>query len=327
VLNGLGLALPGFDSTTDITTCPGTDTCNLGITNSMGIAEVLENMMHEEYPDLIYNQDIKIKISGCMNSCGQHGLAQIGFHGSSIKHGAHVIPALQVMLGGGTLGNGEGRLAERVIKLPTKKGPDTLRYLFNDFETNALEGEYFNEYYDRQGKNYFYQLLKPLADLTKLQADDYVDWGHVENFATAIGVGECAGVMIDLVATLLFEAEEKANWAAEALSQQAYADAVYHSYSVFVSTAKALLLAKGVNCNTQIGILTDFETHFVQDGTFKFTPDFKTRVMQINQNEPTAEFATNYLEEAFSFLEAANEYRGTELKRPEVLTELLKVNV
>jgi len=326
VLNSLGFALPGFDSTTDITTCPGTDTCNLGITNSMDLAAVLEKMMLDEFPDLIYNNDIKIKISGCMNSCGQHGLAQIGFHGSSIKHGPNVIPALQVMLGGGTVGNGDGRVAERVVKVPTKKGPDILRTLFNDFEANKLEDELFNAYYDRQGKNYFYQLLKPLADLTKLQPGDFVDWGHVEEFATAIGVGECAGVMIDLVATLLFESEEKAEWAAEALKQEAYADSIYHSYSVFVSTAKALLLAKGLSANTQIGIISDFDTHFVQDGTFTFEPDFRTHVMQINQNEPSADFAATYLAEAFSFLEAATAYRGAELKRPEVLAEVLKVN-
>ncbi|WP_051359749.1 nitrite/sulfite reductase [Adhaeribacter aquaticus] len=327
VLNSLGFALPGFDSTTDITTCPGTDTCNLGITNSMDLAAVLERMMLDEFPDLIYNNDIKIKISGCMNSCGQHGLAQIGFHGSSIKHGANVIPALQVMLGGGTVGNGVGRTADRVVKVPTKKGPHILRTLFNDFEANHQEGELFNEYYDRQGKNYFYTLLKPLADLTKLEPGDYVDWGHVEEFVTAIGVGECAGVMIDLVATLLFESEEKAEWANEALQQGQYADSIYHSYSVFVSTAKALLLAKSVGANTQVGIINDFETHFVQDGTFTFEPDFKSVVMQINQNEPNAEFAAKYLNEALNFLEAAKVHRNEEVKRPEVLDNLLKVNI
>jgi sulfite reductase (ferredoxin) len=326
VLNTLGFALPGFDSTTDITTCPGTDTCNLGITNSMNLAEVLEKFMFDEFPDLIYNQDINIKISGCMNSCGQHGLAQIGFHGSSIKHGVNVIPALQVMLGGGTLGNGEGRVADRVVKVPTKKGPEILRTLFNDFEANQLEGELFNNYYDRQGKNYFYTLLKPLADLNTLKPDDYVDWGHVEEFATAIGVGECAGVMIDLVATLLFESEDKAAWAAEALKEGQYADAIYHSYSVFVGTAKALLLAKGVNGNTQIGVINDFEAHFVQDGTFQFEPDFRTQVMQINQHEPTADFAASYLADAFRFLEAATAYRGAEVKRPQLLTDILKIN-
>ncbi|MDQ3292351.1 MAG: nitrite reductase [Bacteroidota bacterium] len=324
-LNKLGLAKPGFDSTADITTCPGTDTCNLGITNSMGIAEVLENMIAEEYPDLVYNHDIKIKISGCMNSCGQHGLANIGFHGSSIKHGNAVVPALQVMLGGGTLGNGEGRVADRVIKVPTKRGPHILRFLFNDFETNAYDGEYFNSYYDRQGKNYFYQLLKPLADLSTMAPDDYKDWGHVEEYATAIGVGECAGVMIDLVATLLYESDEKLEWAVEALKNGMYADSIYHSYSIFVGTAKALLLSKGIACNTQIGIINDFDTHFVADGTFTFDPDFKTHVLQINQNEPSQEFALQFLTEADNFLTAAKTYRGEEVKRPEVLADLLNV--
>ncbi len=325
-LNKLGLAKPGFDSTADITTCPGTDTCNLGITNSMGITEVFEHQIQEEFPDLIYNHDIKIKISGCMNSCGQHGLANIGFHGSSIKHGTAVVPALQVMLGGGTLGNGEGRVADRVIKVPTKRGPHVLRFLFNDFEANAQDGEYFNSYYDRQGKNYFYQLLKPLADLSTMTPDDYKDWGHVEEYATAIGVGECAGVMIDLVATLLFESDEKLEWGMEALKNDAYADSIYHSYSVLVGTAKALLLSKGISCNTQIGIINDFDTHFVADGSFTFPgTDFKTHVLQINQNEPTKEFARQYLADAEAFLAAAKAYRGEEVKRPAVLTDLLNV--
>jgi sulfite reductase (ferredoxin) len=135
-------------------------------------------------------------------------LAHIGFHGSSFKVGTNVVPALQVLLGGGTKGNGEGRIAEKVIKVASKRGPDVLRTLFNDFEKNAKAGEYFHSYYDKQGKDYFYQLLKPLGDNSTLRETDYFDWGSDEKFATAIGVGECAGVIIDLVSTLFFEAEE-----------------------------------------------------------------------------------------------------------------------
>jgi sulfite reductase (ferredoxin) len=120
-LHALDLAAPGFDSLADVTTCPGTDTCNLGISNSMTMAKVLEDVIYNEYEDFIYNREIKIKISGCMNSCGQHGLAHIGFHGSSLKAGTKVLPSVQVMLGGGTVGNGEGRAAERVIKVPSKR--------------------------------------------------------------------------------------------------------------------------------------------------------------------------------------------------------------
>ncbi len=243
-LKKLGFADPGFDSTIDITACPGTDTCNLGISDSTSISEELERVMKEEYPDLIFNNDIKIKISGCMNACGQHGLANIGFHGSSIKNGGKVLPALQLMLGGGNLGNGEGRFAERVIKLPSKRVPDALRTLLNDYEKNSSDGEYFNSYYDRKSKEYFQQLLKPLTNLSTLADTDYIDWGDNKNFKIHVGIGECAGVIVDLVATLLYEAEEKLGWATETFDNQAFADSIYHSYSVFVNAAKALLLLK-----------------------------------------------------------------------------------
>ena len=300
-LRNLGFATPGFDSIADVTTCPGTDTCNLGIANSMSLAVVLENVIYDEYPDLIYDKDIKIKISGCMNSCGQHGLAHIGFHGSSVKANGKVVPAVQVMLGGGTVGNGEGRVAERVIKAPTKRAPAVLRAVLDDYSSNSGEQESFHAYYDAKGKDYFYQLLKPLADLTDLKEEEYVDWGHEETFQTAIGVGECAGVVIDLVATLLLEGEEKLQWANASFEGKAWSDAIYHAYSVFVNTAKALLLDKGVNSSTQIGVLREFETHFVETGEVELPSTFNELVLQINKNEPTEEFATAYLRQSTEF--------------------------
>jgi len=301
VLNGLNFAVPGFDSVSDITTCPGTDTCNLGIANSMSLAAVLEGVIEEEYPDLIYDKDIKIKISGCMNSCGQHGLAHIGFHGSSVKANGKVVPAVQVMIGGGTVGDGVGRVAERVIKAPTKRAPAILRTVLDDYSSNSGADESFHQYYDVKGKDYFYQLLKPLADLTALKDEEYVDWGHEETFITAIGVGECAGVVIDLVATLLLEGEEKLLWAESAYEGNAWSDAIYHSYSVFVNTAKALLLDKNINSSTQVGLIREFDTNFVETGEVTLPSTFSELVLQINKNEPTEEFATAYLTQAAKF--------------------------
>ncbi|MBC7616847.1 MAG: HEPN domain-containing protein [Pedobacter sp.] len=303
------LAHAGFDSVADITTCPGTDTCNLGISNSMTLAEVLEEVIYEDFPELIYEKSIKIKISGCMNSCGQHGLAEIGFHGSSVKANGKVVPAVQVMLGGGTVGDGIGRVAERVIKVPSKRAPQVLHLILNDFKANSFEEENFHRYYDRQGKDYFYQLLKPVADLTTLQNNEFVDWGHEETFETAIGVGECAGVVIDLVATLLLEAEEKLDWAKQAFENEAYADAIYHSYAVFISGAKSLLLDKGINSSTQIGVIREFETQFVESGEIYLTSSFHDIVLQINKNEPSLAFAAHYLTAAKQFLRQINEIR------------------
>src|SRR5690606_31092430 len=208
---------PGFDSVADVTTCPGTDTCNLGISNSTEMARVIEQFILAEHQDLIFNRDLKIKISGCMNSCGQHSLAHIGFHGSSLKAGKSVVPAAQIMLGGASLGDGFGRAAERVIKIPSKRVISALSTLIEDYKQNSIDNELFHDYYDRQTKDYFYRLLKPIADLSTLAPDEFVDWGHQESYKPAIGVGECAGVIIDLVATLLFETEEKLDWAKESL--------------------------------------------------------------------------------------------------------------
>ena len=310
----LGMADPGFDSVADVTTCPGTDTCNLGISNSMTFARVLEDLIYNEYEDLIYNRDIKIKISGCMNSCGQHSMAHIGFHGSSLKAGAKVLPSMQVMLGGGVVGDGVGRAGDRVIKIPAKRATQVLRDLLDDYKANSIENELFNDYYDRQGKDYFYQMLKPLADLTNLTDEDFVDWGHVESYEKAIGVGECAGVVIDLVATLLYESDEKMEWANESFNAGAWADAIYHSYNVFINSAKALLLDKGINASTQIGIIKEFDAQYVSNGEFELSGTFNDLITQINQNEPSEEFATRYKALATEFLANVKAKRETVLQ-------------
>jgi sulfite reductase (ferredoxin) len=291
ILSAHNLAAPGANSIVNITACPGTDTCNLAISDSTSISLELEKVMKEDFPELIEENNMQIKISGCMNACGQHSMAHIGFHGSSLKSTGKVLPALQVLLGGGTTGNGTGRIADKVIKVPSKRGPQLLRLVLNDYETNGLEGEYFNDYYDRQGEKYFYALLKPLADLSTLIDTDFVDWGRDEIFHTEIGVGECASVIIDLVATLFYESEEKIDWAKEAFNENRFADAIYYAYQSQVNTAKALLLDKNVSCSTQNGIITEFDKHFVEE----FGGNVKEQILQINKNEPSRDFTVDYI--------------------------------
>ncbi len=310
-LDKLALAEPGFDSVGDITACPGTDTCNLGISSSYGIAIALEKVIKEEYPDLIHNNDIKIKISGCPNSCGQHGLASIGLHGSSVKDKAgNVLPSLIILLGGATVKNGDAILSEKVIKVPSKRGVDLLRMLLDDYDNNALEGEYYHVYYQRiGGRKYFYDLLKPLGDMTNILADEYVDWGEENKFILHTAVGECAGVIIDLVATLLYETEEKLTLSKEAYDLGHYADGIYHSYSAFINTAKALLLTSDVRPSTQIQTMLDFQKHFVDTGEITSLGDFKEHVLRINKNEPTPEFATQYWNDSRQFMDDVQAYR------------------
>ncbi|MFV8352335.1 nitrite reductase [Flavobacterium sp. XS2P14] len=303
----------GYNSISDITACPGTDTCNLGIASSTGIAVELERVLTTEYPQYSNNREITIKISGCMNACGQHNMAEIGFQGMSINAGKLVAPALQVLLGGGNLGNGNGRFSDKVIKIPSRRGPDALRLILNDFEANA-NGQSFLHYYDAQGEKYFYEFLKPLADLTNLTEADFVDWGNADNYVKAVGVGECAGVVIDLVATLLLEAKDKLTYAQEAYEELKWSDAIYHSYAGFVNGAKALLLAENQKTNHQAGIIDLFDTVFVETNKIQLPTTLKQLVFQIRDNEPTPEFAQKYRQEAIAFFETIEAFRAKDLQ-------------
>lgn len=312
-LEELGLSAAGFESITDITSCPGTDTCNLGISNSTGITRELERVLLSEYPDTIYNRDINIKISGCINACAQHAMAAIGFHGSSMKIGKLVAPALQVQLGGGPTGDGRGLAAEKVIKVPTKRGPQVLRSLLADYYTNAQEEERFTDYYQRQGKIYFYDLLSPCASQENITDDDFIDWEQDAPYKQAIGVGECASVMIDLVATLLFEAQEKVTLSEESFEAGEYADAIYHAYAGFVNSAKALLVSEGVKTNTQVGIIKDFDATFVETGKLSLGDTFSNMVYELNKQTPSKEFARIYLDQSREFNQQLVNFRNAQL--------------
>ncbi len=313
-LQKLGLADVGFGSIADITACPGTDTCNLGVTNSTGLATKLDNVLVAEYPDLLLEKDIQIKISGCMNSCGQHMAAQIGFHGSSIKVGGKVAPAMQVVLGGGIEPNGKTYIGDKVIKLPTKRIPDALRTLLNDFLAKRKNSQSFNEYYYGQEKNFFYELLKPLADTASLSDEDYKDWGNVEEeYIQAIGVGECAGAAVDVIATILNDAKTKLDEAAHYFNDGNWSGAIYNSYSAMVIAAKALLLADDVRCNTHQKIIEDFQEHFVVNGLVRSTADFVGLLSAIYKNEPTEDFAGDFLHIAKSICAEATNIRSAQL--------------
>jgi sulfite reductase (ferredoxin) len=302
----------GYNTINDVTACPGTDTCNLGIASSTGIAVELERVLATEYPQYSNNQEITIKISGCMNACGQHNMAEIGFQGMSINSGKLVAPALQVLLGGGNLGNGQGRFSDKVIKIPSRRGPEALRLILNDFEANA-NGQSFLNYYDAKGEKYFYEYLKPLADVTNLTEADFVDWGNADNYVKAVGVGECAGVVIDLVATLLVEAKDKLTFSQEAVNDQQWSDSIYLTYAGLVNAAKALLLAENQKTNHHAGIIDLFDTVFVETNKIQLATTFKDLVYQIKDNEPSEAFAKKYLEQAKAFFATIEKYREKDL--------------
>ena len=316
-LKELGFATIGYNKAIDITACPGTDTCNLGISSSTGITTELERVLVNEYPDFQEKEDLVIKISGCMNACGQHSMAPIGFQGMTIKApDKRIAPALQVLLGGGNLGDGVAHFADKVVKVPSKKGPQALRIILDDFIENG-SGNTYTEYYQKNGEKYFYSLLKHLSDVSNLSDSDFTDWGSTDTFIKAIGVGECAGVVIDLISTLFLESQEKIDDAHEAIEQENFSDAIYYSYSSMINAAKAVLLSEKAKTNTQAGIVTQFDELFVDTKKVVLDDPFQKIIYQIKENAPSASFAKHYAKTASHFLTLVKEFRGESLQKHE----------
>ena len=303
----------GYNKAVDITACPGTDTCNLGISSSTGIAEELEKVIAAEYPQYLKNEDLVIKISGCMNACGQHNMANIGFQGMTVRTPEKLVaPALQVLLGGGNFGDGNGAFADKVVKVPSKRGPEALRRILNDFEANA-NGKKFAAYYKEKGEKYFYDFLNDLQDVSNLTQEDFIDWGEQEKYVKEIGIGECAGVVIDLIATLFLESDEKIENANEAFENGVYSGAIYYAYQSIVNSAKASLLAENKKTNTHASIISQFDEVFILEGKIDLGTSFSDLIYQINKFAPTKEFAEKYIKDAVRLLQKVRTYRALEI--------------
>lgn len=308
-LKKLDFVEAGYNKAVDITACPGTDTCNLGIASSTGIAEELEKVIAKEYPQYLENEDLVIKISGCMNACGQHNMANIGFQGMSVRTPEKLVaPALQVLLGGGNLGNGQGVFADKVVKVPSRRGPEAMRRILDDFEANA-NGLQFVDYYKEKGEKYFYNFLNDLQDTSNLTQEDFIDWGNNEVYKKEIGIGECAGVVIDLIATLFLESEEKIDKAKESFVNSVYSSAIYHAYSSLVNSAKAMLLAENIKTNSQANIIKQFDEFYITSNKINLQGSFSDLIYQINEYAPKEEFAKKYIKDAEVFLEKVRVFR------------------
>lgn len=305
-LNELGYADFGANSITDITACPGTDTCNLGITGTYVAASEIEQLLYSKYEAIVLNGNISIKMSGCMNSCGQHSVSDIGFHGSTIKKEGAIYPALQVLLGGSNYGNGHSRFGDKVIKVPSKRVLRVIEIVLDDYLKNRLIDEKFNAYYLRKDKIYFYDVLKEVADFTDSNENEMIDWGAKQNFKPEIGIGECAGVKIDLVTTLLYEAYEKVEEGHYFLEEGKYNDAVYTSYSSIIQSAKSFLVKNGQKTNSKHQIAESFEAYYPLIKSRFLAATFK-ELLNEKETNINQKFAREFVQQAEQFHLAIDE--------------------
>jgi sulfite reductase beta subunit-like hemoprotein len=191
----LGLADAGAEEVTDVVSCPGTDSCKLGITSSMGLNNAIRDRLEQMQIDDRLTRQIHIKMSGCPNGCGQHHIANIGFYGASIKVGEHVIPAYIPHVGGAYEG-GEVRYGQRLkARLPAKRVPEAIERWVGFYQSERGDGEEFNEFVDRVGTQEFESRVKDLTmpiEFSLENMNHFIDWSKTTPFEVIRGEGECA---------------------------------------------------------------------------------------------------------------------------------------
>ena len=195
-LQALDMGRPGAGEITDVISCPGTDSCKLGITSSMGLNTAIREKLAQLDIDDAATRRIRIHMSGCPNSCGQHHIANIGFHGAAIKQGRRQIPAYLVYLAGSYKDNDPLRMGTLVpLRLPAKRVPEAVERFLSLYQRERESGEEFNAFFDRVGQDPFVAAAQDLTLPPDFGADTlpmFIDWEREGLYVLERGEGECA---------------------------------------------------------------------------------------------------------------------------------------
>jgi sulfite reductase beta subunit-like hemoprotein len=194
-LGDLGLGDAGADQVNDVVSCPGTDSCKLGITSSMGLNRAVQQRIEAMGITDPLTKRIHIKMSGCPNGCSQHHVGNIGFYGASIKVGEHTIPAYVAHIGGNYEGGEIAYGARLKVRLAAKRIPEAVERWIRKYEAERADGEVFNAYVARIGTAAFEDEVRDLAmpiEFGLESMNTFIDWDRKVPFEVQRGEGECA---------------------------------------------------------------------------------------------------------------------------------------
>jgi sulfite reductase (ferredoxin) len=271
-LKAVKLAAPGAGTVVDIVSCPGTDTCKLGISASRGLAGELRSRQIDRY-DLLDPavRNLKIKVSGCFNSCGQHHISDLGFYGVSRNKDGYTVPHFQVILGGQWSENG-GSYGLAVAAVPAKNIPKLVDRITERYVAERTENETFQQYAQRIGKAALRELAQDLTHIPSHAEDPsfYTDWGDAREYTIGdMGIGECAGEVVSPAEFALTASDREVFEAQLLLEKGEYQQAVDRAFSAMVQGATGLLLQSRLPVPpTKEEIVGDFKTHFFDTEVF-----------------------------------------------------------
>ena len=316
-LDALNLAEPGAGTITDMTSCPGTDTCKLGISASRGVTGELRKRLTvvEDQLDPAVKQ-LRMKASGCFNSCGQHHAADIGFTGVSRQVGGRKVPHFNIVLGGQWTENAKS-YGLVVGAVPSKNIPKAVELITEHYLKNREGDESFQAFIARVGKKDFRKVLAPVQKPPSYEVDPsyYSDWGDPREYTIGdIGVGECAGEIVPFVEFGLQEAEQQLHEAQDALEAGKPADAAAGGFNAMVTAAKALVRHLDIQVKDDADdVVSLFRTHLHDTEIFhdpfakgKFASYLLNMHADKSYERASEELAHRALDESQLFIEAAH---------------------
>ncbi len=300
----------------DITACPGTDTCKLGISASRGLAGELESRilarLDSLHPDA---RALRIKVSGCFNSCGQHHVADIGFLGVNRSAGQRRVPHFQLVVGGRWRDNG-GAFGMRIAAYPAKRIPEVVDELVATWLAEREPDEPFQDYITRVGRARVKTVLDPLTTIPSYEEDPsfYTDWGDAREYTIGDkGIGECAGELVSATSFGLQDAERRIFEGQLAVERGEAVAAARAAYEAMVSAARTLVRIKEPDVGTDPnGIVDRFEALFHDTRVFwdPFAGGKFARYLLATHADPPGDVseavARRHLDEAGLFVEAAH---------------------
>jgi len=314
-LEAIDLAEAGAEGIGDLTSCPGTDTCKLGIASSRGLTGELRKEVAKL--DLASNDALKglrIKSSGCFNSCGQHHIADLGFYGISRKKGNRLVPHFQVVLGGKWTENG-GAFGLATLAIPSKNIPEVVRRVTSRFTKERDGDESFTAFIERLGKAEVKNFLQDLTEVPTFEQDPsyYSDWGDPRVYTMDdYGEGECAGEIVPLVEFGLQASEREVFEAQLFFDSGDFDQAKKMAYQAMLTAAKALVKTEFLDVTDEPNhIVTEFRTRFHDTKRFhdkyagaKFA-NYLFTAHEVSGNGGRKDLAKERVQEAQLFIEAA----------------------
>ena len=310
-LKAIGLGDPGAESMVDITACPGTDSCKLGVSSSRGLAAHLRNHFIETG---VQNEikDFRIKISGCPNSCGQHHIANIGFFGSTKRVGGHSAPFYLVLLGGHMVENASS-YGLATGKIHGKYIPTFIEELTGRYTQERNDEETFTDYVARLGKVEIKSILSKYDKIPSYEEapEFYIDTGDTKDYELKTSVGECAGKLVALVSMKLEEADRLIYESGLSLEDGTFQESADKAFNAMIKAADGLLTTVGLQYIDDATTINEFRTRFFDPGNFFV--GYGAHLFKATEEDSSTfdhELAHRRVEEATLFVEESHNIYG-----------------